>query len=226
MDSLETKRQEMFIRVKGFFAERMAQFPAGSYGRELFESLFAVIEELEGHALRQSTGKSSAREGTSSKSALRDELLRRLEAISRTARVIAYTTPGLESKFRVPRSIGDQALILLARAFASDAAPLKDQFVKRGLAATFIEDLNADIEEFETAINRKSQGKEAHVSATAGIDDSIEHGMQTVRELDALVRNLFADDPMTLAAWQSASHVEKHTRRNKQKESAPPPSHS
>src|SRR2546423_13985244 len=127
MDSLETKRQEMFIRVKGFFAERMAQFPAGSYGRELFERLGEVIEELEEHALRQSTGKSSAREGTSSKSVLRDELMRRLDAISRTARVIAYTTPGLESKFRVPRGIGDQALILLARAFASDAAPLKDK---------------------------------------------------------------------------------------------------
>ena len=38
--------------------------------------------------------------------------------------------------------------------------------------------------------------------------------MRTVRELDALVRNTFADDPSTLAAWESASHVERRVSRH------------
>jgi hypothetical protein len=209
MDTLETRRLEMFGRVGALGAEHAAQFPKGSYGAGLFMRLDAVIKGLGEHALRQSTGQSSVREGVTSKAAVRDELLRRLEAISRTARVIAYTSPGLEDKFRLPRSIGDQALLQLARTFASDAAPLKDEFTRRGLAATFIEDLSEEADEFAASINQKAQGRSAHVAASAEIDELIEQGMRTARELDALVRNTFADDPATLAAWESASHVER-----------------
>jgi len=228
MDTLETKRLEMFRRVRELGPEHAAQFPADSYGGGLFVSLDTVIKGLEEHALRQSTGQSTVREGTSSKAAVRDELWRRLEAISRTARVIAFTSPGLEDKFRLPRGIGDEALLQLARTFASDAAPLKDEFIRRGLAATFIEDLNEEAEAFEAAITRKAQGRSAHVSASAEIDDLIERGMRTVRELDALFRNTFADDPATLAAWQSASHVGRrilrHAKAKSPADSAPPSS--
>ena len=219
MDTLETKRIEMFRNVRELGSEHTAQFPAGSYGRELFGRLDAVISGLEEHALRQSTGKSSVREGMSSKSALRDELWRRLEAISRTARVIAFTSPGLEDKFRLTRRVGDQALIQLARTFAADAEPLKAEFIRRGMVATFIEDLREETEEFADAINLKSQGRSAHVAASAEIDELIEQGMRTVRELDAIFRNVFADDPSTLAAWESASHVGKSNHRSRQKKS-------
>ena len=219
MDTLETKRIEMFRNVRELGSEHTAQFPAGSYGRELFGRLDAVISGLEEHALRQSTGKSSVREGISSKAAVRDELWRRLEAISRTARVIAFTSPGLEEKFRLTRGIGDQALIQLARTFAADAEPLKAEFIRRGMVATFIEDLREETEEFADAINLKSQGRSAHVAASAEIDELIEQGMRTVRELDAIFRNVFADDPSTLAAWESASHVGKSNHRSRQKKS-------
>src|SRR5437588_3685129 len=158
MDTLETKRLEMFGNVRELGSQHTAQFPAGSYGRELFARLDTVISGLEEHSLRQSTGKSSVREGTSSKSALRDELWRRLEAISRTARVIAFTSPGLEDKFRLTRGVGDQALIQLARTFAADAEPIKAEFIRRGMVANFIEDLAEVAGEFADAINLKAQG--------------------------------------------------------------------
>jgi hypothetical protein len=51
--------------------------------------------------------------------------------------------------------------------------------------------------------------------------------MRVVRELDALFRNTFTDDPATLAKWESASHVERRApRRAKAKtpaNSAPTP---
>jgi hypothetical protein len=37
--------------------------------------------------------------------------------------------------------------------------------------------------------------------------------MRIVREFDALFRNTFADDPATLAKWESASHVERRAPR-------------
>lgn len=154
----------------------------------------------------------AAREGSTSKAVARDELLRDLEAISYTARTLALTTPGLEDKFRAPRNLKDQELLALARSFARDALPLKTEFIKLGLTADFMEDLDADMAEFEQAIERRIQGTEMHVAATAAIDDLIERGMKTVRQLDTIMRNVYAGNPSNLSAWLSASHVERAPR--------------
>ena len=154
MDTLDTKREEMFIRVRENRAQFGAAFAEGSYGAELFTQLDAVIEGLRAHAYEQSKGRSAVRESSGSKAATRDELMRLLEAISRTARVISYTVPGLEDKFRVPGRIGDQALLTLARTFGNDAFPLKAEFVKRGLHADFIARLDEAAVAFDAAINR------------------------------------------------------------------------
>lgn len=215
MDTLDTKIQEMFIRVREYGGQFTAAFPAGSYGAGLFAQLGAVVEELRAHALDQSKGRSSVRESSASKSAGRDELSRRMDAISRTARVIAFTTPGLENKFRMPRGVGDQALLTLARAFAADAEPLKAEFIKRGLPADFVQDLVEAADAFDAAINQKVQHRGKQVAATAAIDEMIGRGLRIVRELNALVRNILAHDPAALAAWESASHVERPTRKGR-----------
>jgi hypothetical protein len=216
-------RHEMFLRVREFGASRAAQFPATTLAGELFTRLNGVIDEMDTHTAAQASGRSSSMESTGSKAAARDELRRDLEAISRTARAMAISTPGLEDKFRAPRSISDQALLALARAFAADALPLKAEFTRRGMPDDFLEDLASDIEEFEQAINQKIQKREEHVAATAAIDSVIERGVDTVRELDAIMRNKFADDPASLAAWLSASHTQRAPRQTTASPSPPPP---
>jgi hypothetical protein len=104
-------------------------------------------------------------------------------------------------------------LLATARAFAADALPLKTEFTRRGLPDGFLDDLNSDIEEFEQAINQKIQKRESQVSATAAIDSALESGINVVRELDVIMRNQFASDPASLAAWLSASHTERSPRR-------------
>ena len=123
------------------------------------------------------------------------------------------STPGLEDKFRAPRNVSDQALLTSARAFAADALPLAAEFKRRGLPDDFLEDLNADIEEFEQAINEKIRKRGAQVAATAAIDDALERGINIVRELDAIMRNRLRTEHATLAAWLSASHTERSPRR-------------
>jgi hypothetical protein len=132
---------------------------------------------------------------------------------------MAMTTPGLDDKFRIPHNKSNQEVLAVARAAASDALPLKAEFIRRGMAADFLEDLQADIALMEEAISRTAQSTESHVAATAAIDTEIERGMNAVRQLDPLIRNTFASDPATLAAWFSASHIERTPRRSV---SAPP----
>jgi hypothetical protein len=225
MNAFDIKRMEMFMRVHEARPEFALASPEGSYGAELFGQLTQVVEDLKSRAFDQSRGQSSARQSSANKAAARVELSRQLEAVHRTARVIAFTNPGLEEKFPSPRGLGDQALLTLARTCGDAALPLKAEFVKRGLGADFIDELGAVAAAFETAINERMQGRGMQVGATAEIDKRIERGLQIVRELSVLILNTYAHDPPKLALWESASHVEKLPRRTRPKTDGnqPPP---
>jgi hypothetical protein len=213
MNDTERRRLEMFIRVREFGIEHAAQLPPTSFAGEQLLIVDTAINALERHASVQSSGRSTVRQSATSKAAARDELMRDLEAISRTARMMGKMIPGLEDKFRIPHNQSNQAALAVARAALSDALPFKTEFIRRGMPANFLEDLQSDIDVLEEAIARKAQGAGAQVAATAAIDTEIERGMDAVRQLDPVVRNTFSSDPATLAAWQSASHVERAPRR-------------
>jgi hypothetical protein len=204
----------MFMRVSEFGVAESVEFPVPTLGGRLFAELNAVRAELDTQAARQSSGKSSAEQGTTSKSEGRENLREDLDAIGRTARAMAEDVPGVNDKFRrPPGNCSDQALLATARAMAADAVEFKERFIEYGLPMDFLEDLNADIAAFEAAINAQQSGRRGHVTATAAIDEIIERGMKIVRRLDAIVRNRFRDDPARLAAWLSARHVERAPRR-------------
>lgn len=217
MNDAETRRYETFLRVREFNALQQAQIPAASLASELFTRLDTAINNLDTHATAKTSAKSTELQGSRSKSVARDNLYSMLDAISRTARSMAMTMPGLESKFRRPRKVKDQELLSIARSFQVDATPLKTEFIRRGMAQTFLEDLDEAITEFEQSVTQKIQGQEGHVAANAAIDDLIEEGINILRELDPVMRNLFAADPATLAAWLSASHVERPPKTQRKK---------
>ncbi|MFN2454160.1 MAG: hypothetical protein ABR577_08060 [Pyrinomonadaceae bacterium] len=214
MNDQEKRRYEMLTRVRDFGAMHTTDFPASTLGNQLFTTIGTIVTELDAHAANQSSGIRASQQGTTSKAVARDRLRRALEEISRTARSMAFAAPGLDSKFHLPRTRkgGDQELLNAARSFAADAAPLKTEFIRHELPATFLADLDADIESFEQSVTFKHQGTDTHVAATAAIDEAIEGGTNAVRQLDAIIRNKFRDDSATLAAWTSASHTERAPR--------------
>lgn len=213
MTDNETRRYEMFLRVREHGRDEAASLAANSFVTSLFDNLSQVITELETQANAQSSGLTAARESTRSKAVARDELERDLQAIARTARSMSLGTPGIEEKFRFARDLKDQELLTTARRIAAEALPLKAEFIKRGLPANFLDDLAADIAAFEETLAQRTHGTTAHVNATASIDDLIERGMKIVRELDPIMRNIYENNPGKLAAWLSASRVERAPRR-------------
>jgi hypothetical protein len=205
----------MFVRVRDFGAEHGAAFPSDSLGKEQFAEVSSVVGVLNQAATSQTSGVSSVQQATVSRTIAREALRESMQAITRTARAMALDTPGLENMFRLPRSGSDQALLIAARAFATEALSLKAEFIRHELAASFIEDLQADIADLERAIGGQNTGRNTHVYATASIETVIERGMHAVRKLDAVVRNKFRDDAATLAAWESARHIESSARSRK-----------
>lgn len=215
MEDTELRSYEMVLRVRTFLGEEAARFPAGSLGAELSMRVSNAATELGNNVAQQISGSTSARRGTATKGVARDALQDLLERIRRTARAMARTMPGLDSKFRIPRNLTDQELIGTARAFAADALPLKADFIRFSMPASFIDDLNDYIEEFETALTLQQSARGTHVTAKAGINESLEDALDAIRQFDGIMPNVFHDNPARLAAWTSARHVERPARKSK-----------
>ena len=214
MEDTQTRRHEMFVRVKGFGADHSGDFAANGLGAQLFSQLNGVVTQLDTHTANEVSGRGAAREGTSTRAAARQALRDDLEAINRTARALGEDDPGFEDKFRLPRIGNDQKLLAAARAFLADATPLQAEFINHEMPADFLTDLASDIADLEAAISQQAGGVGDHVAAGAAIDDTIDTGMVVVRKLDALVQNKYANNPGTLAEWTSASHTERVPRRS------------
>ena len=61
-------------------------------------------------------------------------------------------------------------------------------------------------------MGEQNSGRGAHVTATATVESGAERGMNAVRKIDVVVRNTYRNDAATLAAWESARHVESSPR--------------
>jgi hypothetical protein len=109
----------------------------------------------------------------------------------------------------MPSSGVDQRLITAARAMAQEAAPHVDRFIAHGLPSSCLADLTAAADAFAVAIQEHAVAKESRASATVGVIQTIATGFAAAVRLDAIVKNLFAKDPETLAAWKAARHVSK-----------------
>lgn len=224
MKDIERRGYEMLVRAEDYITARPADFPAESAAGILLISLREAIATIRAKASEQDSGLNIREEGTEMRSIAREQLRDQLEAICRTAAALAVagTTPGLENRFRMPRGNNDQALINAARAAAQEAAPIAERFIGFGLSQNFIAELNTAITKFEEAINRQNTGRDTHVAATTAIDEALERGINIVRQLDAIVRNKYRDNPAQLSAWQSASHIERSPQRAPQEKQPPP----
>lgn len=216
MKDRTTRQFDAFLRSCEFKTINAARIPADSFATTLFTRLNQITTKMQAASSQQASGARASQEATASKSLARQELIEDLMRVSRTARGMRRTMPGLEDKFRSPGRMSDQELLAVARAFAADALPLKDEFIRRGLRADFIEDLNEDIEKFEEALTRQTRAGSSKVSGTAAIEELAAEGMETLRELDPIIRNIFEDDTATLATWLSARHVERAPRRKRE----------
>lgn len=226
MNSLTAKRIEMLKQVKEFGIAHAASFAAGSLGKQFFDSMTPIVAELESQGATQISGRNSAQNIVAVKANVREDLREMLAAINRTARVMALESPEFEAKFRLPRNINDQKLLNAARAFVLDATPLKDHFIRHEMQADFLDQLNNLISSFDQAASQKTAAVGTHVTARLTIDENIERGLQLVRQLDAIIRNKFNGDPITLSAWTRASHVARKTHKDDEEKPHPDPNTS
>jgi hypothetical protein len=214
MNDSEKRTLDMFRRVRDFFAVHEALFPLGTLGRDLFNVIVGIVNDLEGQTVAESGGRSSARQGTVSKAVAKAAILEDLGILRRTARAMAFATPGLEEKFRIPHNPDDEDVRTITRAALAAAEPFKAEFLRREVQERVFQDMEANLAAFDAATTEQNMRKEESHTAAASIDATIDLGMDTLRQLDPIVRNKLHNNTATLAAWLSARHIERAPRRN------------
>jgi hypothetical protein len=208
MNLIDIRRLEMLKRVRDFGAEHATDFPPDSPTGQMFADVTHVVDKLEQEAVTQYTGIGSSLESTQTRASARERLRETLQLFVITAQAVA-TAKGsdVDQEFRMPRK-GDQRLITAAKAFAQQAAPLKADFVLHGMPDTFLDDLNAEIDDFDETVAAHTNTRESRAAARYGIDAALEEGLMAAVRLDAVVRNRMRQNGEALAKWQIAHHVD------------------
>lgn len=213
MNANERRRYEMLVRVKQFGFDNAADFPAGIAAAK-FAEISTIVDNTEAIGGEQAGGMASAAQKFEVKDTARENLRDDMSAIARTARSMEYDFDGISDLFRFQRNLPDAAILATARAFHTESAGYQGDFVAYGLPANFRLALDANADAFEASFGETATATAEHVAATAELSSSIREGMIAKRILDGVVQNKYSDEPGKLAAWISASHVEKapHTQ--------------
>lgn len=211
MNDQERNYYNAFVRVRDFGVENdnvIKDFPTAVTN---FTAIGTGIDAIEASGEVQSSGAIS--QGVVSKAFVLDDLREIMRRINRTARAIAVDDPSVAALFRMPQGSNEQQMLAAARAFASNALPIQQQFVDYGMNANFITDLQTSIESYEQAITQKNVALDEGIGATANIGVTVKNTLNALRRLRGIIPNIFVNDVAKLAAWKSASHVERMPKK-------------
>ncbi len=223
MNDREIRISQLGTRMNDYGAANSASFPAGSRGRQKFDALAALVLEIDQHGASQAATTGAAQGSTAAKREARNSIRRQMKAIRDVAVALESEQPGISNNFRMPTTNGDEALVNSARAFVTAATPLKPLFISNELPSTFLEDLTAAVTSFEQSITSYNQQRAGRAAATASLKQALSGVLRLRRELDPIVRNKFRGDTAKLAAWESASHMERDPQRAPTPASTPQP---
>lgn len=179
----------------------------------LFDQVETMVTTMKERGSDQSSGTGIFRAGALECRLQASVIREAMREISEIARVLKPADlPGARELFRMPKNVNFQGLLAAARHFAEDVEPYKALFIARALPATFVEDLEALIAKFETAINRKANGRVTKIAGTFGMEATAKMLLSTVQELRAILRVHLKAKPELLESWKHAARIESDRR--------------
>jgi hypothetical protein len=164
--------------------------------------------------------------------------LENFKDIARTARAIGLDEPDFPvAAYRHPGKYTEEpitthadALLKLLEDQPADSpeqttakAALRAKFIAYETAADFVEDLRADRAALDACNAAKHSDNHEGVESTSAIDTLLAEAKAIVTRLDAAFLNKYKTNPDKIAAWKSASRIERAPRKAKTPEPPAPP---
>jgi hypothetical protein len=193
-----------------FFGEQPELAPLSAKETALFTSLTTTWTALKAAAVRQGAGNRVFHDGTLERRLIASELRAGCREIAEVAKAIELegVMPGISERFRMPRRPTYAVLIATAEDFAAGADPIKALFIERGLAATFVDDLEGLVADFGASSGTRFGGLSNQTEGTAGLEVLADAALKLVQQLRPIISAKLKNQPALLAAWKLASRVE------------------
>ena len=199
------RKLDMAGRVRDFCRTHPLQNAGHTAAVQRLEERLARAEAL---ARQQVAGHQMAAGATINKEELRIEIHKTIAVLAGLARPASREERELTVGILRPDVNGShQAFLARSRVAADTGATHKDLLVRHGMPENFIEELNAQLDRYEEALNQQNAGRAAHVGARAELEAVTADIMLLVNQLDAVNRHHFRKDAESLAAWKSARDV-------------------
>jgi hypothetical protein len=221
MDDNSRVRWEAFGRISEFGTDNAADFASGTPGHAQFQILASIVASTDTSAAEQLGAVGIVAQRVNAKANAREDLRARMNSIHIAAQSMAYTFPGIDGEFRLPRNRTDADLLAGARAFYTNSAAQEAAFINYGLSDDFRDQLSDAADNFEAAMTNYDAAVSDRVEAGAELHDWITQGMRARRILDGIVKLKYANSVGKLAAWATARHIEKPPKK-KPKPTTPP----
>lgn len=226
MNDRDKRHYDSYKHVQVFGAANTGDFAAGSLAQKNFGYLDEVITGLKDVIAAQMSN------ANTSLGVLYDTVKLDIQNITRTAAIIDLDEPGFADTFHPPKAYNPAALLTAADNFllqlavnADDDAATKTakaalvaKFVAHEMKADFVATLQADRKAIDDTHKEMESDSEDQAGYTAIITPLIKKGTKAVNTLDVIMHNKYTGQPDKLAAWVSASHVERDPQRH-----TPPP---
>ena len=212
MDKLHTQVLQWARRVRDFLVEHDIK-------SELAE-LPTLRQELD-DALEQLTANAAAQEAITKQSRVQTTEIRRLrkalrdghlKPIIRMSRTMKLEINGTEITFVLPKfTIDSERLAAAGDAMVTPLKVLGPQFIARGFASNFVEQLSNATKALRDAIDQRSAQLSRRNGTTAAIGRDGDRVAQLVGVIDTLVRPVI-HDPELLAAWEKVVAIPRQPR--------------
>jgi hypothetical protein len=209
----ERRRREAFQRVKQYYLDNAADFPTGSVQRININKIIAELDNLEDYAADQAGASGAASSAFEMKDTLRETMIDYMERIAATARTMEPQFDGISNQYKMPKNKSDQSMLDTAYAWVESLPAHETDFKNYGMPDDFITVLNDAADGFKFSMNAPTTAVDQRVAATALIAESIRRGMAALKACDGVMQNLYDGNPGKLAAWDSASRIEKAPKK-------------
>ena len=227
MNDRTKRRYDKFGREITFFNDNKADFAPDAEAAKRTGNLQRIVQGMDDAKAGQGGGSAAPKE------VLLDALRLDLGNIRGIATAIDQDEPGFADRFPAAgnsetavTTTGDIYLAQLLPASDDTAAEkaaktaLTARFIAHELPATFVDDLQGDLDAIAEANQQLDSGDQGAVENTAALGRLAKEGMKESNYLDAIMRAKYARNPDKLRRWESASRLERAPQRAKKP--APP----
>lgn len=207
---------EALMRID-FFGEANPQLKTEvPYTDELFTDNQNNINRLNQAGITLASAKGAGLSGTRSKAARADDIEADVRMVAKTARIIEGKDKTFQNTFVVESGkMTYEDTIRYADSFGIDAPANQERFDKYALTEAFFNALKTKVIEFREVSQDQADGKRTGVGANAEQEAAVKGSLETRRELDRAMKNYFRNDPQKLAEWNTASHIKRADKVDK-----------